>query len=59
VDDEHIDRLSSCNSNPGENNTIFDSCKEELKYFLGNDGFAELEQYRNEYLLSLQAKELV
>jgi Fe-S-cluster containining protein len=59
VDDEHIDRLSSCNSNPGENSTIFDSCKEELKHFLGDDGFAELEQYRDEYLLSLQAKELV
>lgn len=59
VDDEHIDRLNSCNRNPGENNTIFDSCKEELKYFLGEDGFAELEQYRDEYLNSLQSKELV
>lgn len=59
VDDEHIDRLSSCNSDPGLNNTVFDSCKEELKHFLGEDGFAELEQYRDEYLLSLQTKEFV
>ena len=59
VDDEHIDRLTACNRNPGENNTIFDSCKEELKHFLGEEGFAELEQYKDEYLNSLQSKELV
>lgn len=59
VDDEHIDRLNSCNRYANEGLTIFDSCKEELKYFLGDRGFAELEKYREEYLNSLQSKELV
>lgn len=59
IDDEHIDRLSSCNKYAHENNTIFDSCKEEIKHFLGDDGFAELVQYREEYLNSLKMKEVV
>lgn len=59
VDDEHIDRLNACNRNTDLNHTIFDSCKEELRYFLGEDGFAELEQYRDEYLSTLESKELV
>ena len=59
VDEEHIDRLASCNRNPDEKNTIFDSCKEELKYFLGEEGFTELEEFRDEYLNCLQSKELV
>jgi hypothetical protein len=59
VDDEHIDRLNSCNRYANESHTIFDSCREELKYLLGEDGFSELEQYRDEYLTSLKSKELV
>lgn len=59
IDDEHIDRLNSCNKYAHENSTIYDSCKEELKHFLGEDGFTELEIYRNEYLHRLKEKELV
>ncbi|NWF90301.1 MAG: DUF3109 family protein [Ignavibacteriaceae bacterium] len=59
VDDEHIDRLTSCNRNHGASNTIFDSCKEELLYLLGAAGFEELESYQREYLTSLKPKELV
>jgi hypothetical protein len=59
VDDEHIDRLNLCNRNSGLNSTIFDSCKEELKYFLGEDGFSDLERYRDEYISSVESKELV
>ena len=59
IDDEHIDRLTSCNRNADSNETIFDSCKEELKYLLGEEGFAELEEYRCEYLNSIKSKELV
>ncbi len=58
VDDEHIGRLNTCNKYAHENNTIFDSCKEELKHFLGEDGFAELERYRDEYLNNLKTKEV-
>lgn len=59
IDDEHIDRLNTCNKYAHENSTIFDSCKEELRHFLGEDGFAELEIYHEEYLNSLETKELV
>ncbi|MBT8378260.1 MAG: DUF3109 family protein [Ignavibacteria bacterium] len=52
IDDEHIDRLDSCNVNP--NLTIFEAVSEELKYFFGEDGFAELEKYREEYLNEYQ-----
>jgi hypothetical protein len=59
VDDEHIDRLNSCNRYANESHTIFDSCTEELKYLLGEEGFSELEQYRDEYLTRLKSEELV
>lgn len=59
IDDEHIDRLATCNKYANEDHTIFDSCKEELKYFLGEEGFAELERYREEYLNNLKMKEAV
>ena len=52
IDDEHIERLKSCNINPSL--SIFDAVAEELKYFLGQDGFEELEKYREEYLNELQ-----
>ena len=54
IDDEHIDRLSHCNKNNINCTTsIFDYCKEELIHLLDNDGYQELEDYRNEYLASL------
>lgn len=59
IDDEHIDRLNTCNRYAHETSTIFDSCKEELKHFLGEDGFEELERYRDEFLGDLKEKELV
>ncbi len=53
IDDEHIDRLDSCNVNPEL--TIFDAVKEELRYFLGDKGFEELDRYRIEYLQEIQS----
>jgi Fe-S-cluster containining protein len=50
VDDEHIDRLKTCNKFPTADTTIFDSCIGELKHFFGEDGFAELDEYRKEFL---------
>jgi Fe-S-cluster containining protein len=50
IDDEHIDRLKSCNNNPALEVTIYDVCKEELEYFFGAEKFIELENYRKEYL---------
>jgi len=53
VDDEHIERLKTCNRFPTAQTTIFDACTEELKHFFGDDGFEELSEYRNEYLAAL------
>jgi len=52
IDDEHIERLDSCNVNPIL--TMFDAVAEELQYFFGIEGFIELEKYREEYLKELQ-----
>ena len=54
IDDEHIERLKSCNNNGFSEQTIFDACREELIYLLGNDGFEELESYREEYFSQIQ-----
>ena len=53
IDDEHIERLKSCNSDKNNFISIFQSCKEELHYFFGDEGFAELLEYELSYL-SLQ-----
>ena len=50
IDDEHIDRLKTCNVNPVIETSIYDACKEELLHFFGDENFAELENYKNEYL---------
>ena len=49
IDDEHIDRLKTCNVNPVIETSIYDACKEELLHFFGDENFAELENYKNEY----------
>ncbi len=50
IDDEHIDRLKTCNINPVIETSIYDACKEELLHFFGQESFDELEKYKNEYL---------
>lgn len=50
IDDEHLERLKTCNKIPGNEKTIFESCTEELKYFFGEKGFDELVEYKNKYL---------
>ena len=54
IDDEHLERLKTCNKIPGNKKTIYESCKEELEYFLGKEGFKELEEYRTEYLKEIE-----
>jgi Fe-S-cluster containining protein len=54
IDDEHIDRLKSCNRYHTGEKSIFESCKNELKHFFGTKGFKELEKYKNEYLEGLK-----
>ncbi|MHB1687374.1 MAG: DUF3109 family protein [Ignavibacteriaceae bacterium] len=58
IDDEHIDRLKTCNKNPVEDISIYEACREELIHFLGEDGFTELEEYKKEYLDSQDSREV-
>ena len=53
VDDEHIERLKTCNVNPNVETSIFDACREELLYFFGEENFNELVNYKEEYLSTL------
>lgn len=50
IDDEHIDRLETCNSKLNVQATIFEHCQEELRYFFGEEGFSELLKIREEIL---------
>ena len=50
IDDEHIDRLPSCNVDSSMSLTMFEACEEELRHFFGEEGFEELKNYREEYL---------
>jgi Fe-S-cluster containining protein len=58
IDDEHIDRLKTCNKNPVPETTIYEACRAELKHFFGEEDFMRLENYRKEYLSSLKTKEV-
>jgi len=58
IDDEHIDRLKTCNKNPLPETTIYEACREELKYFFGEKDFNKLEDYRKQYLSSLKTKDV-
>jgi Fe-S-cluster containining protein len=59
IDDEHIERLKSCNSNPIVETSIFDACREELIYFMGENNFYNLEKYKEKYLNEIQTGEKV
>jgi|YelNatPaOPRAMG01_1025707.scaffolds.fasta_scaffold00567_26 Fe-S-cluster containining protein len=56
IDDEHINRLKTCNKHPFANSSIFEACREELIYFLGEKGFEELENYGKEFLRKQPSK---
>lgn len=58
IDDEHIDRLKTCNKNPLPETSIYETCIEELKHFFGEDDFNKLEEIRQQYLSSLKTKDV-
>ena len=57
IDDEHIDRLKTCNVEPDNQQNIFDASREELLYFLGEESYNELERYAGEYLADYKLRE--
>ncbi len=50
VDDEHLARMHYCSVAKNQVSTVFECCTNELIYLLGEDGFAELDEYRKVYL---------
>jgi hypothetical protein len=50
VDDEHLARMHYCSKSENQTSTVYDCCKDELRYLLGEKGFEELSEYRDEYL---------
>ena len=59
IDYEHIDRLKTCNKDMNPGTTIFEACREELLYFFGEEDFAELEKYKEEYLNEIKLGETI
>lgn len=51
IDDEHLERLKSCNKSFSQK-TIFNSCKDELIHFFGDEGFNELLEIEKKILNS-------
>jgi len=58
IDDEHIDRLKICNKNPMKEISIYEACRDELIHLFGEDGFAELEDYKKEFLDGENSREV-
>lgn len=54
VDDEHLASMHYCSKSKNQVSTVFECCKEELRYLLGEKGFEELEDYRGEYFNNLK-----
>ncbi|MFA6979070.1 MAG: DUF3109 family protein [Ignavibacteriaceae bacterium] len=50
LDDDHINRLKQCNRSNENGANIIEACKDELIRFLGDEGYNQLIQYRDEYL---------
>lgn len=49
VDDEHLNDMHYCSKLVNQISTVYDCCKNELKFLLGEKGFEELDIYRKEY----------
>ncbi len=47
IDDEHIDRLKTCNAESAVNLSIYEACKSELLHFFGEDGLEEIEEVQD------------
>jgi Protein of unknown function (DUF3109) len=57
VDDEHLARMHYCSKTQNQVSTVYDCCKDELRYLLGEKGFEELTEYRTGYLLKTNGVE--
>lgn len=54
IDDDHLARMHHCNKPQNQVSTIFECTKDEIRYLLGEKGFEELLQYKEEYFNNLK-----
>lgn len=54
VDDDHLGKMHYCSKSENQISTVFDCCQGELKHLLGEQGFEELVQYKEEYFNGLK-----
>ena len=57
IDDEHIDRLQTCNAESVIDTSIFEACTEELQHFFGEKDFNKLIKIKEDYLNELEPGE--
>jgi len=57
IDDDHLARMHYCNKSQNQVSTIFECTKDEIRYLLGEKGFEELLQYKEEYFNNLKKAE--
>lgn len=55
IDNEHMDRLSHCNKAEKYTSTIYDYCRNELLHLFGEDGMAQLDEYKQSVLQNMEA----
>lgn len=54
IDDDHLGRMHYCNKIQNQVSTVFDACKNELIHLLGEKGYEELLEYRNQYFSQIK-----
>jgi hypothetical protein len=54
IDNEHIDRLKTCNNIPAVQISIYEACRGELLHYFGESGLAEIEDFRINYLKEIE-----
>lgn len=58
IDDEHLERMHYCSKSKNQTSTIFEAMKDEIHHFLGEEGYSDLLEYKEEYFTNLKKKEL-
>jgi len=54
IDDDHLGRMHYCSKIQNQVTTVFDACKNELIHLLGDKGYQELLEYRNQYFSQIK-----
>lgn len=58
IDDEHLQIMHYCSKAKNQTSTLFEAMKNEIRYFLGEKGFAELLEYKDNYINNMKRKKL-